>query len=125
MSDLVSLKRNADFKRIYKRGKIGVTPTLVVYGTKNKYGNRIGITAGKKVGCAARRNRAKRRIRALWREQILKGNLLPEGCCADMVIVARHGAPDVDFDRLRKDFITAVRKSMKQIDFGGGTKAKS
>lgn len=117
MGSVVSLKKNTDFARLYKRGKMCVTPTLVVYALKNKRVDRLGLTAGKKVGCAVRRNRAKRRLRALYRELVLCGGLLPEGAHADMVIVARAAAPDADYDRLRRDFITAVRKAVKQINF--------
>ena len=117
MSAIVSLKKNTDFARLYKRGKMCVTPTLVVYALKNKRVNRLGITVGKKVGCAVRRNRAKRRLRALYRELVLFGGLLPEGAHADMVIVARAAAVDADHDRLRRDFITAVKRAVKQINF--------
>ncbi len=121
MSGIISLKKNIDFKRIYKRGKTAVAPTLVVYALKNKRVNRLGITAGKKVGCAARRNRAKRRIRALYREAVLNGDLLPEGCRADLVVVARSSAPDADFERLRRDFKSAVKRAVKQINFNNQT----
>lgn len=113
MSGIISLKKNIDFKRIYKRGKTAVTPALVVYALRNKRVNRLGITAGKKVGCAAKRNRAKRRIRALYREEVLNGDLLPEGCRADLVVVARSSAPDTDFERLRRDFRSAVKRAVK------------
>ncbi len=121
MSGIISLKKNIDFKRIYKRGRTAVTPTLVVYALKNKRANRLGITAGKKVGCAAKRNRAKRRIRALYREELLNGDLLPEGCHADLVVVARSSAPDADFERLRRDFRSAVKRAVKQINFNNQT----
>lgn len=117
MSSIISLKKNIDFKRLYKRGKTAVTPAFVVYALKNKRINRLGITAGKKVGCAARRNRAKRRIRALYRELVLDGDLIPKGCYADMVVVARSAAADAEFGKLRRDFAAAVRKAVKQINF--------
>ena len=115
--NIVSIKKNIDFRRIYKRGKSCVTPTLVVYATRNRRGNRLGLTAGKKVGCAAKRNRAKRRLRALYRELVLTDRLLPGGACLDMIIVARAAAAEADFDRLRRDFKTAVRRVADQINF--------
>ena len=115
MSGLISIKKNIDFRRIYKRGKCGVTPTLVVYVLRNRRLDRLGITAGKKVGCAAKRNRAKRRIRALYREQILSGALPEGGEKLDMIVVARAAAVDADFDRLRRDFKTAVGKAAAQL----------
>ncbi len=80
-----SLKLNKDFKRVYGRGKAYVHPVLVTYITKNRLGYpRIGITAGKKLGNAVTRNRAKRVILAAWygcREQVCTG--------VDIVFVAR------------------------------------
>ena len=86
-----TLKLNKEFRRLYGRGKSAVSPVLVVYAQKNRLGYcRIGITAGKKVGCAVLRNRAKRKITAAWRQ------LLPlvEGSY-DIVFVARGRTPFV------------------------------
>ena len=62
-----TFKLNKDFKRLYGRGKCLVFPTVVVYFQKNRLGVcRVGITAGKKIGSAVRRNRAKRVITAAF-----------------------------------------------------------
>ena len=56
-----SLCENRDFKRLYARGRSFVTPLCVVYVMKNRLGvNRVGITTSKKIGCAVKRNRARR-----------------------------------------------------------------
>ncbi len=69
MKDYETFKLNKDFKRLYGRGKCLVFPSVVVYFTKNRLEKcRIGITAGKKIGCAVKRNRAKRVIIAAFRE---------------------------------------------------------
>ena len=63
------LNQNKDFRRLYGRGKSNVNPALVSYAMKNRAGFcRIGITAGKKIGNAVTRNRAKRVIREAYRE---------------------------------------------------------
>lgn len=63
-----SLKENRDFRRIYNKGKSYVNPALVIYIMKNRLSvNRIGITAGKKIGNAVFRNRARRIIREAYR----------------------------------------------------------
>lgn len=52
---------NSDFKRAYYRGKAYTAPYFVIYVRKNRLNEkRIGITVGKKIGCAVKRNRAKR-----------------------------------------------------------------
>ena len=63
------LNQNKDFSRLYGRGKSNVNPALVSYAMKHRAGFcRIGITAGKKIGNAVTRNRAKRVIREAYRE---------------------------------------------------------
>ena len=61
MKPYETLKLNKEFRRLYGRGKNLVHPVIVTYALKNRSGNiRMGITAGKKVGGAVERNRAKR-----------------------------------------------------------------
>ncbi len=85
MKNLVKIKENYEFRRAYQRGKALVTPYAVVYVYKNNYNNiRLGITAGKKIGKAVSRNRAKRVITAAFRNLL---PLIPQGY--DYVIVAR------------------------------------
>lgn len=80
-----TLKENKDFRRLYYRGKSAASPCLVSYVMKNRAGRtRVGITSGKKIGNAVKRNRARRVIRsafALYADR-LSGNY-------DIVFVAR------------------------------------
>ncbi len=79
------LNDNRDFLTLYKKGKFTASKYTVIYVRPNgRHYNRLGITAGKKVGNAVCRNRAKRLIRHAYREAEIK---LPVGI--DMVIVAR------------------------------------
>ena len=83
---IIKLKENREFRRAYNRGKVFVTPHAVVYITKNRTGDvRLGITAGKKIGKAVKRNRAKRVITAAVRECLPQ---IISGC--DFIIVARQ-----------------------------------
>ena len=64
-----TLTLNKDFRRLYGRGKSLVSPHFVTYFSKNSRDLiRIGITTGKKLGIAVNRNRARRLIRAAFRE---------------------------------------------------------
>lgn len=84
------LNLNKDFRRLYGRGKNFVHPLLVTYVMKTKRGEvRYGITAGKKVGCAVMRNRARRVIEAALRECLKSVNCSG----ADIVFVARSRTP--------------------------------
>ena len=85
MEELKKIKESYIFRRAYKKGRSLVSPYVVVYMLKNRRNNiRLGITAGKKIGKAVSRNRAKRVITAAFR-QILPQ--IPMGY--DYVIVAR------------------------------------
>ena len=79
------INNNKTFSFLYKKGKCIVSKHIVIYVRKNnKPFNNLGITAGKKVGNAVMRNRAKRIIRAAYTAAELS---LPVGI--DMIIVAR------------------------------------
>lgn len=62
------LKDNGGFMRCYKKGRRVSCDWLCVHFFPNKTPyNRLGITAGKKLGNAVTRNRVKRIIRAAYR----------------------------------------------------------
>ena len=83
---------NKDFLTLYKKGKYSASKYSVIYVRPNgRPFNRLGITAGKKVGNAVCRNRAKRLIRLAYREAEAK---LPVGM--DIVIVARSHITTVE-----------------------------
>ncbi len=79
------LKQNWEFHRAYNRGVSCVSPEFVLYICKGKKGmKRLGITAGKKIGTAVSRNRAKRVITAAFDFCV---SHIPDG--HDFVVVAR------------------------------------
>ena len=85
MKPAVTLKKNHEFRRLYRKGASAVAGSMVLYCRKNRLGhNRLGITVSVKLGNAVKRNRARRRIRELYRTREEK--LLPG---YDIVIVAR------------------------------------
>ncbi len=96
------LKKNGEFRRLYSKGKSFVTPYFVLYAINTKRNKiRIGITAGKKIGGAVQRNRAKRVIMAAFR-QVLPN--VSRG--TDFVIVARSrilGVKSTIVERLLKE----------------------
>ena len=96
--EMISLKENYEFTRAYKRGKSVVHWALVVYIFKNKTkNNRVGITTSKKIGKAVTRNRARRVIRAAYRqnEELLKTGY-------DFVFVARAKTAEMKSDDLAR-----------------------
>lgn len=94
-----ALKENKDFRRLYYRGKSSASKNLVTYVMKCKRpGVRVGITTGKKIGKAYRRNRARRVIRVAFSQ--LEGRF-----CAncDIVFVARTSTCEVKMQQVLAD----------------------
>lgn len=99
------LKGNRDFRRIYGHARSYVSKSLVLYAMKNKSGKtRLGITVSKKLGCAVRRNRAKRLIREAYRmsEPDMKAGY-------DFVIVARGRILGMKTPDVYRDFSQVLR----------------
>ncbi|MBQ8550738.1 MAG: ribonuclease P protein component [Clostridia bacterium] len=98
MEKLKKLKLNKEFKRAYGRGRCFVHSGVVTYIVKNREGGiRIGITSGKKVGTAVKRNRARRVILAAFRA------CRPYIDCGgyDIVFVARARTPQMNSNKLK------------------------
>jgi ribonuclease P protein component len=113
MKKTVSLKKNYEFVRAYKKGKFFVGRYLVVYVLKNRLGiNRLGITANKKVGKSVRRNRVKRLIRENYRfyEDSISGGY-------DIVFVARNPDKEYGFSEIRREMKFLLKK-MQVFDRG-------
>ena len=85
MRAYTKLKQNWEFHRAYNRGVALVSQNYVLYVCKGKKNQlRLGITAGKKIGTAVSRNRAKRVITAAFD---MCAAHIPTGY--DCVVVAR------------------------------------
>lgn len=100
------LNQNADFQRLYRSGAFCSLGSALLYVRPNRLPyNRLGITAGKKIGNAVKRNRAKRIIREAYRAA---EPMLPIGI--DLVVVARSSLPEQSSAILTERFlISGVR----------------
>ena len=106
MKYTVPLKQNHEFRRLYNKGKSAVCPYFVIYCRRtNRPYSRLGITTGVKLGNAVKRNRARRRIRELYRTH--EGKLRPG---YDVVIVARTRVIYGNFSELERSFDQLMKK---------------
>ena len=106
MKRAVTLKENYEFRRMYQRGASAVGGGMVVYCRKNKLGhNRLGITVSVKLGHAVVRNRARRRLREVYR---LNESRFRPGY--DIVVVARSRAVTADFGALQSAYLGAAKR---------------
>jgi len=79
------LKKTAQFQQVYERGVSAADDRLIVYAMANdlEY-SRLGLSVGKKLGSAVKRNRYKRTLREAFR---LQQHELPMGY--DYVLIPR------------------------------------
>ena len=115
----VALRQRRDFLFVQHRGvrqvmthfilQAAVQPSSTASQPALSY--RTGVTASKKVGNAVARNRAKRRMRALFRK--LECDQAPSG--TDYVLVARHSLVQAAWAELSADFTTAAKLIHKKL----------
>ena len=108
------MNRNADFQRLYRCGAFCSLGSALLYVRPNNLPyNRLGITAGKKIGNAVKRNRAKRMIRAAY---AAAEPMLPIGL--DVVVVARSTLPEQSSVILTERFCTGGVKHCTGVSSG-------
>lgn len=90
------LRRRADFAAVFDEGREFTRGPLAVRVRPNPEAvpSRFGFAVGKRLGSAVRRNRIRRRLRALLHE-------LPFQDGADVVVIARGGATEASYADLR------------------------
>ncbi len=108
MKKAVTIKENYEFRRIYNKGKSGVSAFVVVYARPNNRGrNRLGVTVSTKLGKAVVRNRVRRRLREIYR---LSQPQLKQGY--DIVLVARTRAVNATYGEIAR----AYRKCCDRLE---------
>lgn len=101
-----SLKKNYQFRYIYKKGKSFVDKFLVIYIVKNnKKLNQLGISVSKKVGKSVIRSRVTRLIRESYR---LSEKRLKKGY--DIVIVARPSCNGASYYEISKSLKNLLKR---------------
>lgn len=100
------LKKNWEFKRVYRRGKSFVSKRIVLYVYPNRTDHsKIGFSISKKVGKSVQRNRIKR----IYREAFLSlYHEIKQGY--DLVVVARREAVGVPLNLAREELYALCRR---------------
>lgn len=107
MKTIVSIKQNARFQRLYKKGLCLVSPCLVCYIRRTgRPGIALGLTVSKKIGGAVQRNRAKRVLRVAARAAAAQGL---SGC--EMLLVARGKTPHIKSTRACRELCEMLSRS--------------
>ena len=101
-----AMKLNHIFRRLYSTQGYA-NGMLVLYARPNRTDkNRVGLTTGKKLGHAVVRNRARRRLREVYR--LNEAKFKPG---YDIVVVARSRCVTADFQKLTKAYLSLAQKA--------------
>ena len=114
-----ALRQRRDFLFVQQKGVRQVMTHFILQAavkpastaSQPAFSYRTGVTASKKVGNAVARNRAKRRMRALFRK--LECDHAPSG--TDYVLVARHSLVQAEWTELLTDFSIAAKRIHKKL----------
>ncbi len=101
------LTRSEDFKRVRRSGKSYAHPLVVlIVQTHEQPLVKIGIAAGKTVGTAVHRNRAKRLLREAIRSLI--PNIAPN---LDLILIARPGLVTATLEDTRQALFNLLQRA--------------
>lgn len=109
LSPLETLNKPSQFRAVRDKGASWHTTGFILSALRpaEEQGpsHRLGLILTKKTGNAVKRNRIKRRLRALARD-ILPKEALP----ADYVLIGKTACIDAPAETLRKDMLWALKK---------------
>ena len=95
------IKKNDEFRAVYKNGKSYANRYLVMYVKDNdRESNRIGISVSKKVGNSVVRHRITRIMREIYRlndDKLIKGK--------DIVVIARVNSKDTPYRDMESSYL--------------------
>ncbi|MBN2101078.1 ribonuclease P protein component [Candidatus Dojkabacteria bacterium] len=105
------LKNSSDFDKVYKSGKYakGKYGRLGIYSRGDGLPSRFGVVVPSKFGKAAKRSRAKRQVREIFKQLLV---LSPSGLDITYIVWDLG----FDFSSLDKEMTVLFNKLMKQID---------
>ena len=112
------VKREKDFKAIFKDGTSLANRKFVVYQLENQQNHfRVGLSVSKKLGNAVTRNQIKRRIRHIL--QSVKGSLVEH---VDFVVIARKGVETLEYVEMEKNLLHVLKLSKIYQEGNGSEK---
>lgn len=99
------VRKRADFELIYKTGFKRSGRLMTMFTRERETGPaRLGIAATRKMGGAVERNRAKRLVRELFRQN-------KPATATDVVVVPRRDILNAPFDRIDAEFRSLLSRT--------------
>ncbi|WP_314007085.1 ribonuclease P protein component [uncultured Streptococcus sp.] len=112
------VKREKDFKAIFKEGISFANRKFVIYRLENKQKHfRVGLSVSKRLGNAVTRNQIKRRIRHIL--QNAKGEISED---VDFVVIARNGVEALGYAEMEKNLLHVLKLSKIYQEGNGSEK---
>ncbi|KXT85064.1 ribonuclease P protein component [Streptococcus oralis] len=112
------VKKEKDFKAIFKEGTSFANRKFVVYQLENQKNHfRVGLSVSKKLGNAVTRNQIKRRIRHILlsvRERLADN--------VDFVVIARKGVETLEYAEMEKNLLHVLKLSKIYQEGNGSEK---
>jgi ribonuclease P protein component len=110
------LRTNSDFQRVRRDGRSWATPWVVLVAAPNGLErSRFGFAVGKKIGKAVTRNRVKRRLREVVRQQ--RDRVAPGW---DLIFIARDALQTATFEQLDQTVAQLLKRArVSQLPAGG------
>lgn len=106
MKAINKLKKNTDFRKVYKRRNSMANKLLIIYILNNKSEvNRVGFTVSKKVGNSVVRSRVKRLMKESYR---LNEDKITQGY--DIVFVARDNVAKASYKEVESAMLHLLKK---------------
>ena len=104
MKKINIVKESKDFERIIKNNKSFRTKYFFIYKQSHEENTyHFGLSVGKKIGNAVRRNKVKRQIREIISKNDYQKNF-------DCIIIVRREINEADFLKIKEDLNFALKK---------------
>jgi ribonuclease P protein component len=100
------IRKNTEFVATMKGKRLSIDGLSLFYRKNDGANFRIGLSVGKKLGNAVKRNRLRRQIRSC-----ITKVLGDHAAGYDLVFVARQGLADLAFDQVLKAVTRALQRS--------------
>lgn len=106
MKKIYRVKKEKEFQTVFHKGKSVANRQLVLY-TFPKQGQehwRVGLSVGKKIGNAVKRNQVKRYLRQAIHE--IENQIRPD---VDFILIARPDIQDKDFHQVKQSMMHVMK----------------